>query len=309
MLHGDILGERARLTPQRTALVDVPTGQRFSYATLNGRAANCARAWIHTLGLSKGDRVAVLANNRVEFLEAYFAAIKSGVVLLPLGVRLTPVELEYILQDSGARVLIYAAAYRETVRALARRVDLDAWIALDEPLDSSHQSHAALRDGMEDSSVELPVCDPEDLCALLYTSGTTGRPKGVMIPQRMVAFNAINTAHCWQLREDDVTSVFTPLYHAGGLNAFVSPILSVGGTVVLHDGFRAAEVLRTIEQEHCTVALGGTDHLPFLDRASELRSNGLLSAALVYLRRGRLFLPSSWKSTSDTVSSFVRATV
>ncbi|HSK74825.1 MAG TPA: AMP-binding protein, partial [Thermoanaerobaculia bacterium] len=103
---------------------------------------------------------------------------------------------------------------------------------------------------------ERERCDPEDLWCLLYTSGTTGRPKGVMIPHRMVVWNGYNTVIGWQLRADDVSPVFTPLYHAGGLAAFLVPVFTIGGTVVLHRGFEAAEVWRVIEEERCTVVLG-----------------------------------------------------
>jgi fatty-acyl-CoA synthase len=97
---------------------------------------------------------------------------------------------------------------------------------------------------------------PEDLYALLYTSGTTGKPKGVLIPNRMLAWNGYNTVACWQLREDDVSPIFTPLYHAGGLGAFLVPMVTIGGTIVLHRGFDASEIWRTIERERCTVVLG-----------------------------------------------------
>lgn len=255
MLHGDILGERARLTPDHVAVVYVPTGERITYGELNRRSTACARAWIDELGLKKGDRVAVLSNNRPEFLEIYFAAIKAGIVLVPLGAKLTPREVEYILWDAGARVLMHANCGGEAVRALSRRVQLDHWIALDEPVHPKDRHYAVLRDAASGAKA-LPRCEPEDLCALLYTSGTTGRPKGVMIPQRMVSWNAFNTVLCWQLRDTDVSPVFTPLYHAGGLGAFITPIFAIGGTIVLHDGFNAGEVLRTIERERCTVVLG-----------------------------------------------------
>jgi len=257
MLHGDILGERARLTPDRTAVVYVPTGERVTYGDLDRRATDCARAWIHTLGLNKGDRVAILANNRLEFLEIYFAAMKSGIILVPLGTKLTPNELEYILRDAGVRVLIHAGQCAEAVAALSRRMQLDYWIALDEAVCDRDRGYAELRDGLDTSrDLHLAACAHEDLCALLYTSGTTGRSKGVMIPQRMVIWNAMNTVLCWQLRDSDISSVFTPLYHAGGLHAFITPIFAIGGTIVLHDGFDAGDVLRTFERERCTVVLG-----------------------------------------------------
>lgn len=254
MLHGDILGERAKLTPGRTAVVCVATGQRVTYGELNQRAELCARSWVHTLGLAKGDRVAILSNNRIEFIEAYFAALKCGVVLVPLGTKLTPAELEYILRDAGVRLLLHSGASDDAVRALCRRVQLEHWVSFDRPLFEGDRRYAELLDAAPDGV--LPRCGPEELCGLLYTSGTTGRPKGVMIPQRMVAWNAYNTVLCWQLRETDVSPVFTPLYHAGGLGAFIPPLFAIGGTIVLHDGFEADEVLRTIEQERCTVVLG-----------------------------------------------------
>lgn len=98
--------------------------------------------------------------------------------------------------------------------------------------------------------------DPEELSCLLYTSGTTGRPKGVMIPHRMIAWNAYNTVLSWQLRDDDVSPMFTSLAHAGELTVFLTPLVAVGGTLVLHRRFDPAEVWRTIEREGCTVALG-----------------------------------------------------
>ena len=109
-------------------------------------------------------------------------------------------------------------------------------------------------------------CDPEDLYCLLYTSGTTGKPKGVMIPHRMIAWNGYNTALCWHLRKTDVSPVFTPIYHAGGLAAFLVPIFAAGGTIILHRDFDVHEVLRSIEREKCTVVLGvPTIYKMFLD--------------------------------------------
>ncbi|MBW2524538.1 MAG: long-chain fatty acid--CoA ligase [Deltaproteobacteria bacterium] len=256
MLHGDILGERARLTPDKTALVIAATGERLSYRELDERASRTARAWRTTLGLAKGDRLAILSNNRAEFLEVFFAAAKSGVVVVPLGTKLTPKELEYILRDAGAKALCYAAAFAETVRALQRCVDLPHFITFDEPVRREDASHGKLRDRAAGDAPRLERCKPDDVYCLLYTSGTTGRPKGVIIPHRMIAWNALNTVANWQLREDDVSPVFTPLYHAGGLGAFIGPIFAVGGTIVLHDGFVPSEVLATIVAERCTVVLG-----------------------------------------------------
>jgi fatty-acyl-CoA synthase len=276
MLHGDVLGERARLTPDKTALVFVPTGQRLTYREIDERAAACARSWAAGLGLTRGDRIGILANNRVELLDAFFAAGKSGVILVPLGTRLTAHELAYIVRDSGMRALMYGGEFAATVHELRTLVAVERWIAIDDPGEPGDGRWAELLPQTPDPRPLAP-CLPEDVYCLLYTSGTTGKPKGVMIPHRMVAWNGYNTAIGWQLREDDVSPIFTPLYHAGGLGAFLLPIFAIGGTIVLHGGFDTGEVWRTMERERCTVALGVPTIYKLLMEAPEFETVDLSS--------------------------------
>jgi len=254
LLHGDLLGERARLSPGKTALVFVPTGERLTYRRLDERAVRTAAAW-RALGLTKGDRVGLLAHNRVEFLDGFFAAGKSGVIVVPLGTRLTARELAHVVRDSGMRALVYDGAFAAIVRELRAMVAVERWIALDEPVAPGDVRLSDVVARTPDPGPRTPV-SPEDPYCLLYTSGTTGKPKGVILPHRMIAWNAYSTALGWQLREDDVSPIYTPLYHAGGLGAFLMPIFAIGGTVVLHAGFDPAEIWRTMERERCTVALG-----------------------------------------------------
>ncbi len=254
MICADIIGERSRLSPDRIAVVDVATGSRFSYREMDQRASACARAWLYGLGLKPGDRLGILSGNRLEFLDAFFAAAKSGVILVPLGTRLTAAELAVIASDCGLSALVYGAEHSETVRELTAEVDVGRLVALDGEGDDL--SWETVLDSIGEGEYVPPVCRPDDPYCLLYTSGTTGRPKGVITPHRMVAWNAYNTVACWQLSEDDVSPIFTPLYHAGGLGAFLMPILLAGGTIVLHREFDSSEVWRVIEEEHCTVVLG-----------------------------------------------------
>jgi fatty-acyl-CoA synthase len=248
MLHGDLLGERARLTPDKTALVFVPTAERLTYAQLDARASRCARFWRDALGLQRGDRFGVLSPNRIEVLDAFFAAGKSGVIFVPLGTRLTASELAAIVQDAGLAGLLYDPSLASVVAALQRLISIPHCLSFDD--------YASRSAAMTDTSFVRERCAAEDILALLYTSGTTGTPKGVMIPHRQVTWNGYNTVACWGLREDDVSPIYTPLYHAGGLFAFLVPIFTVGGTIVLHAGFDTSEIWQTIEREGCTAILG-----------------------------------------------------
>ena len=256
MICADIIGERSRLSPDRLAVVDVATGARLSYREMDRRAAACARVWLYELGLKPGDRIGVLSGNRLEFLDAFFAAAKSGIILVPLGTRLTAAELAVIVSDCGLSALMYGVEHTVTVREVASRADVGHRVALDEDGAGDDFKWGVLLDSICEGEHVPPVCRPDDPYCLLYTSGTTGRPKGVITPHRMVAWNAYNTVACWQLSEDDVSPIFTPLYHAGGLGAFLMPILLAGGTIVLHREFDSSEVWRAIEEEHCTVVLG-----------------------------------------------------
>src|SRR6185436_5489352 len=203
-LHGDVLGERARLTPGRTALILDPSGETVSYDRLDRRAAAAASTLRGGLGLEKGDRYAVLSGNRVEFVEAFFAAGKSGAVFVPLSTRAAPRELARILADCAPRALLYGPRERETVESLRPELRSCSFVAFGEKARPEDLAWENLLSRFPDGPRRIEACEGEDPYALLYTSGTTGRAKGAIVPHRMIAWNAVNTALCWQLREDDV---------------------------------------------------------------------------------------------------------
>ncbi|MFP5247053.1 MAG: class I adenylate-forming enzyme family protein, partial [Thermoanaerobaculia bacterium] len=233
MFDGDLVSERARVTPDRLALVSIETGERLTYAEFNARVDRAA-ATLQSI-LDPGDRFGVLAYNCLEFLELFFAAGRAGVIVVPLSTRATAHELEHIARDCGMKALFYGPEFANLPLSLAR-------YPITRRAPTNHQPPT--------------TNDPEQTYCLLYTSGTTGKPKGVMIPKRQLYWNGYNTAVNWSLREDDVSPIFTPLYHAGGVAAFLIPIFTVGGTIVVHKGFEVSEVWRTIERERCTVVLG-----------------------------------------------------
>lgn len=257
MITGDILGQRARLTPDAVALVYVPTRQEFTYAELDCRASSCAKVWLDVVPLRAGERVGILSENRVEYVDAFCAAGKSGIILVPLSTRNTAHELEHVVRDSGMRCLMYSSRFAATVDQLRKLAPLERCICFD--LSGSLPNDLIYAEAMSRiNSQPLPPAPvgPEDVYCLLYTSGTTGKPKGVMTPHRQIAWNAYNTAICWQLRETDTVQIFTPMYHAGGLTVFLTPLFAIGGRIVLHDGFDPAEVWRIFDEYRCTLLFG-----------------------------------------------------
>ncbi len=252
----DLLSKRAELTPDREALLFAPTGERFPFAQLNARA-NRAANWLRDCyGVQKGDRVSLYAQNSVIYLDLFYGLAKLGAVFAPLNWRLTARELSYIVQDCEPKVILCGPEFVPTLKEMTAG-GVSAKIAgvegakIDGAL--SYEDEAA---HVSDAEPERPPLSGDDTHCILYTSGTTGKPKGAMLPHRQVLWNCINTVISWGLREDDVSPVLTPLFHAGGLFAFMTPLLYAGGRITLARAFDAEASLRSIVQEKCTVILG-----------------------------------------------------
>ncbi len=254
MFDGDLLAERARVTPEKLAIVSLETGERLTYAELSDRTDRAAATLRHA-GIGAGERYGMLAHNSIDYVAFFFAAGRTGAIAVPLSTRATGHELGQIVEDCGMKALWYGPEFSNTLPVTGY------------PL--------ALAADSETGSRKPAAGSAEDVFCLLYTSGTTGRPKGVMIPRRQLLFNGYNTAINWGLRDDDVSPVFTPMYHAGGLAAFLIPIFCAGGTIVLHKSFNVTEVWRTIEREHCTVVLGVPTIWKVLMEAPEFATVGL----------------------------------
>jgi fatty-acyl-CoA synthase len=256
LITGDILGERARLSPDAVALIHVPTRRQFTYTELNRRALQCARVWTDLCSLVPGDRVCILSENRVEYVDAFWAAGKSGIILVPLGTRSTAHELQQTIADCGPCCLMYSGRYEKLAKELQQLVACEHLLSLDAGGSVPNAlSYANAIDRVRPDPLSARL-QPEDIFCLLYTSGTTGRPKGVMIPHRQIAWNAYNTVVSWQLRQSDRVQVYTPMYHAGGLTVFLTPLFAIGGSIVLHDGFDPAEILQALRDYECTILFG-----------------------------------------------------
>ncbi len=250
MYIGDWLGKRELLTPERLALIDDTTGERYTYRELNARANRLAGSLRERCGVRKGDRVAILARNQVAYLDALFATGKLGAILVPLNWRLTTHELAYMFKDSGASVLIYDADFAATLAPIRPQIAVRHYVALGAAGPGDIPYVDLLDRAAAPVSEEVGLDDPH---LILYTSGTTGAPKGAVLPHRVLVWNSLNTNVGWDLRADDVGIIHTPLFHTGGINVLTLPILHAGGTMVLMRDWNPARCLELIERERVTI--------------------------------------------------------
>lgn len=244
----DVASRRADLTPDRDALHWA--GRWHTYGELNERATRAA-AYLAALGVRKGDRVAIAAHNHIAHFDLLLATAKLGFIYTPLNVRLASHELRglgaylrpnVVLHDDehGAAAAASAAGASETATASARTIDLGAW------------EEQVAAGPLALPEVTPPTLGPEDTQMILLTGGTTGLPKGAMLPYRQVFYNAVNTVLSWGLNEDDVAVQATPCYHAA-INVLATPLFQLGGRTVLQSKFDAGYYLRSTEELGVTI--------------------------------------------------------
>ncbi|MEU3851596.1 long-chain fatty acid--CoA ligase [Streptomyces sp. NPDC029554] len=236
---------RARKTPHRTALIR--GAHTVSYGTLHARTTRLAHA-LRARGVRRGDRVAYLGPNHPSYLETLFAAGTLGAVFVPLNTRLAGPEIAYQLADSGAKALVHGPSHTGLVAGLPGSTDVRVH------LETGAEYEAALA-GASAEPVDEPV-GPDDTCIIMYTSGTTGRPKGAMLTHGNLTWNAVNVLVDTDLIADERALVSAPLFHTAGLNMLTLPVLLKGGTCVLVEAFDPEATLEMIERHRITFMFG-----------------------------------------------------
>ena len=235
--------EHAISAPQKVAIKYETS--RISYRSLSDSIERTARYLEKSCGIGRGDRVAYLGFNRPECLIVFFACASIGAIYLPLNWRLAPPELQYIFVDSAPSVLMCDSIHHDIGASLipftpsSKLLDIEALKSLLEvPTPSAEDSN--------ESNWDFPVL-------LVYTSGTTGRPKGVVLTQKALYFNALNSVDMHGLNKNDHILTVLPLFHVGGLNIQTTPGFFVGATVSLHARFDPTETLSSIALEKPTL--------------------------------------------------------
>ena len=237
-------------------------GLRITYKELHGRANRTVR-WLQAMGLKKGDRVGVMMKNCPEFIALYLACARLGVIFVPVNFRLTANELAYILENARPRIFLFSAELAGIVEELRSRQVMPSMVL-------SFVGRRSSGDGMTDylneikrfdHRVPLPpdsleAIDPKDPQVIMYTSGTTGRPKGAVLSFRKTFFNCLNAEIFFDLCFHDVMLIILPLFHSGGLFIQASPTLYKGGTLILHSRFDPERVYGHMSRHGVTKFLG-----------------------------------------------------
>ncbi|MFZ0544358.1 MAG: long-chain fatty acid--CoA ligase [Candidatus Promineifilaceae bacterium] len=256
MTIGNLVGRQALYNPDKIALVDTLNGDRpITYGEWSA-VVNQTANWLgERLGVQKGDRVAVLAMNCVEYLDVWMACGRIGAILQNLNWRLTAEELARLVDDAEPAVLIYGDDFLETVAAFRHTASIHAFVALGKKAESADLPFGE-RDSYSTLDAPQAVLDWDDPWVICYTGGTTGLPKGAILTHRAMVMNAVNTNSSWGLTGDDVAILNAPLFHTGGLNVFTLPLVLVGGTSIVCRTFDVEQVFDLVQGGEVTIFFG-----------------------------------------------------
>jgi len=254
LAHGEQLARIARKTPDKVAYRF--EGEALTFAQLDGRVNRLANA-LAARGIGRGDRVATLMTNRLEVIEAYLAAAKLGAICVPVNFRLVADEIVYILGDCGAGVLIVDDGLAETAGAALASVPAvrHCLVTGDGPADAAGDRGERYEDALAAVGADAPdvIVGLDERAFIMYTSGTTGRPKGAVLSHGNLLFNTYNMMLTMGIGDNEVWLSGLPLFHIGGLNGILPYLLTGGTCVLLPSGqFDAAATVEILESEGVT---------------------------------------------------------
>ena len=243
----DIFERNARYFPERDAFVC--DGRRLSHAQYASRSRRLASS-LQKLGLRRQDRFAILAMNCLEYYEAYAAAEYGATILVPVNYRLAGPEIVHVIRDAGARGLLYEERYAATVAQIRPQLpDVGFYVQIAGSAPDAADYETVLASGDESGSTERP--EPDDYSVIWYTSGTTGKPKGVPWRQRAQLESGRMNARQSEMSRSTRFLQTTPAFHIGG-RGYVLGAAYDGGCTVLHKAFDPVAMLRDIQQERVT---------------------------------------------------------
>jgi len=250
----DWIAHHALMAPHSMAVLDLASGRRFTYAQYDARITRAALWMKSAFGVKRGDRVAVLSMNDTDVFELQFACQRLGAIFMPLNWRLAVPELEFIAKDSKPVLMVYGTDFTEAAREVQKLASIPHIASLAHGTASDYEAGLAAVTG----TLDHQALDLDDTWTIMYTSGTTGRPKGAQITYKMAAFNAVHCSIGVALTSKSRNLVFLPTFHTGGLNVYGNPIFHTGGFNVVMRAFDAAQFLSVLTDKEIgiTHALG-----------------------------------------------------
>jgi fatty-acyl-CoA synthase len=269
---GNWLHLRALRTPHRTALTF--EGASWTYGELQDRIDRLASA-LRAQGVCRGDRVGFLGFNQPAFFETLFAAARLGAIFVPLNFRLSGPELSYIIDNAGVHTLVADAPHRPVIDQIRAELPCRRYFSADQPA-AGWPDIAALIAGHDPLNRGERVGEDET-ALIMFTSGTTGRPKGAMLTHGNIWWNNINALLSYDVLADDVSLVVAPLFHIGGLNVNSLVIWQKGGHIVLHRNFDPRRCLDDIASYRVSTMFGVPAMLLFISQQPNFAAADLSS--------------------------------
>ncbi len=237
----------------QTAFVNAETGATTTFRELEART-NSLGAALRAKGVVKGDRVALVTLNGVRMLEILFAVWKLGAIGVPINWRLSASEINYILEDCGAKLIFHSPGFAGTVRAAAGEDGQLIEVPDNEQLQSGETTAYETLIAEGDNSRVMTAVELEDTCTIMYTSGTTGFPKGAMLTHGNFLWNAVHNANLDDgIGRPDISIAAAPIFHIGALGIHTTALLYVGGTTVVMETFDPVEWIKLVARHHVTV--------------------------------------------------------
>ncbi len=248
MILGDLVKRNAKRYPHKTSLVF--GAARFTFDESNRRINSMANALLD-LGLQRQDRVAILLDNCHQYIELYYAIPEAGGIVVPLNIALSATELAYIINDAGAKILVFGERLAPLVDSLLPQLSaVKTTVIVGAPAKDAC-SYEQLVTRYPATAPQVAVNEQDTAC-LLYTSGTTGMPKGVMHTHRSIIENGLNFIIGYHVNHDDIGLVVSPLFWGSGLVVNIIPQCYTGGTLVIAENVTPEAILDVIQQEKVT---------------------------------------------------------
>lgn len=265
--HSDWIEKWSLYSPEAVCAQELETGRAITYEQLHRQSSTLASIFQNKYNIKKGGRIAILSENSLEHILLFAVAIKTGAILVPLNFRLSHSELDYITENADPNLFVISEkfnAFKSTLQEKRPEIEV---VNIEELFELSESEVT--------QTYEIEKCADDDAVFILYTSGTTGFPKGAIYSYGMMFWNGVNTALALHINAQSVTINCMPFFHTGGWNVLTTPLLHRGGTVYLMNKFDASKALSSMEALGVTIFMGVPTMLAMMAKEDKFASVNL----------------------------------